>query len=289
MKIAKTICAVIVAVFMIAYTVTGAALFAVDLSLDEKNIENVLNSSEALSSLIQSAELSINDHMEENAEEIVEEFGGDSDKLDLTEMYNLPEATALFAHIFTGNARYILYNEEYTQVDEQLVEDYLCAVAQFGTQKEINEDEMEDYLSVKRDIYVDKFNSFISRNGEIVAEQEDAIGVVRFLFNDIKFICMAASVVHMLILILLVRGKLGYYINAAAFAISGIFLLVGSTSLEMLMGRVVNDRYATIMAEIYRGRVALIGALLFAAFALLIAIALIKSIRSNPQPQKNEE
>ncbi len=289
MKIAKTICAVIVAVFMIAYMITGAALFAVDLSLDEKNIENVLNSSEALSSLIQSAELSINDHMEENAEEIVEEFGGDSDEIDASELYKLPETNALFAHIFTGNARYILYNEEYTQVDEKLVEDYLCAVAQFGADKEINEDEMEDYLSVKRTIYVDKFNSFISRNGEIVKEQEDAIGIVRFLFNDIKFIAMAASVVHMLILILLVRGKLGYYINAAVFAISGIFLLVGSTSLEIIMEKIVTSRYATIMAEIYRGRIALIGALLFAAFALFIAIALIKAIRNNPQPQESKE
>ena len=55
------------------------------------------------------------------------------------------------------------------------------------------------------------------------------------------------------------------------------------------MEKIVTDRYATIMAEIYRGRIALIGALLFAAFALFIAIALIKAIRNNPQPQESKE
>ncbi len=270
MKIIKPIITVIVTLFMALYMIVGAVLFAVDLSFDEKNVQKVLVSIDALSSLVQSVELSL------SADELIEK----APDADPAEIYRSPEAAALFADIFTGTARSILYNEEYTEVSEELVRDFLCAAVNYNRPRAAAEDELNDYLSVKLDSYTQRFNDSISSLTAKFSSDADTLGTIRFIFNDLKFICIAGSVLHMLILILLIRGKQGYFCNAAVFGFSGISMLILSGNLTPLVEKSVPSGYSEIVSLVFRERFALVGTLQFAFFSLLMAAALILHIRS---------
>lgn len=265
MKILRIIAAVIVTVFMAAYMILGSVLFAVDLSFDEKNVEKALGSSDALYTLVQSAEISI------NAVELK-----DSD-IDRAELYRHPASTALFADIFTGMARFVLYDEEYTAVSEELVRDYLRAVAEFENSRSLPESELDDYVSVKLPSCMEQFNDYISDMPEAFLEEDEMLGTIRFLFNDLKFICILGAVVHLLILILFVRGRLGYFCNASVFGFSGLFMIAFSSAVCGIVNNLLPP-YSPLVSQIFRERFVLVGALLFAAFSVLIALALILHI-----------
>ncbi len=270
MKILRVLIAVILTVFMAAYMMLGSVLFAVDLSFDEKNVQKALGSSDALYTLVQSAEISI------NAVELK-----DSD-IDRTELYRHPASAALFADIFTGTARYVLYDEEYNCVNEELVRNYLRAVAEFENSRNLSESELEDYVSVKLQNCLAQFNGYISGMEEEFLEEEEITGTIRFLFNDLKFICILGAALHLLILILLIKGRLGYFCVAAAFGVSGIFMLVFSGGIGRIVELSLPRSYAEIVSLIFRERFALVGALLFAAFSVLVALALILHIFRKP-------
>ena len=284
MKVFRIICAAVLSVSMFAYMMLAGALFAVDISLDENYIQNALKSSDALSELVRSAELAIYDELEENAEDIVESFGGDPQEV--SDVYNMPEATALFADIFTGCARFILYGEEYTEVSEELVKDYLCAAVNYGTSHTPEESELEDYLAVRLDSYTASFNRSVSGFMSTMGQESEMLSMIRFVFRDIKLIAIVAAVVHMLILILLIRGKIGYFANAAVFGVSGVALFAMSGSLQKSLEGVPGaETYSNILAEIFKGRFQLVGAILFVVCTVLVVLALAMTIRK----KKSEE
>ncbi len=277
MKVLKIICAVLLSISMFAYMMLAGSLFAIDLSLDENYIGDVLSSSDALAELVRSAELAIYDELEDNSDDIVEGLGGNPDELDI---YRIPEANALFADIFTGCTRFILYGEDYEGVNRELVSDYLCAVADYGKGHAASEKETEDYLAVRLDSCVESFNSSVSGIITSLESETEMLDVVRFVFRDVKIIAIAVSVLHMLILILLIRGKIGYYSNAAVFGASGIALFVGGGTLKKSMPELLgSNSYSQILAEIFKGRFQLMGAVFFVICTVLIVLALVNSMK----------
>lgn len=279
MKIIRIVAAIVVSVLMFVYMMLASVLFAVDLSLDEDYIKNVLNSSDSFAELVRSTELAINSEIEKNTEEIVESFGGSADNIDFKDIYMMPEAAALFADVFTGSARFVLYNEEYDHVNEELVKSYLCAVVNYGADRSVSEQEIEDYLSVGLDVYTEKFSGSVSATVSALSRDKEALDTIRFIFNDVKFIAMAATVIHMLMLILLVKGKIGYFANAAVFGLSGIAMFTVSSAFEKSLRQEGNAQYVHFITEIFKGRFQLMGSILFAVFALFMLIALIKYVR----------
>ncbi len=286
MKVLRIIFAVILSVFMLGYMIMASALFAIDLSFDERYIQQTLGSSDSLAKLVRSAEIAINEQLEENAEDIVENMGGNAAELNLEEIYKMPEATALFADVLTGTARYIFYGEEYSQVNGELVEDYLCAVANFGSGREVSDEEMEDYLSVGLEAYTESFNRAVSAMLGTISQEPELLSSIRFIFNDLKFVSIAATIIHMLMLILLIRGKTGYFANAAVFGMGGLSVLGLGAGLEGALGSIIPNAYAGILAEILYGRFQLIGAILFAVFAVLMLISLLLFIRREKLAQE---
>lgn len=286
MKVFRIICAVLLSVSMFAYMMLAGILFAVDLSFDENYIQGVLESSDALAELVHSAEIAIYDEMEQNADDILENFGGDPEDVELSDVYRMPETTALFADIFTGCARFVLYGEEYAEVNEDLIADYLCAVANYGGSHNASDEEIEDYLAVRLDSYTQSFNNSVSNTIAIFGEQTELLDVIRFVFKDIKLIAIAASVVHMLILILLIRGRIGYYSNAAVFGVSGVTLFVVGGSLQKTMSDIFGtESYSDILAEIFKGRFQLIGVILFVICTVLVVAALAMYIRKTKRAE----
>ncbi len=274
MKVFRSITAVTVALFMAVYMIFGAILFAVDLSFDEQNVQKVLGSSDALSTVLQSAEVSLHG----------EEF--EDGETDITKLYRQPEAAALFADIFTGTARYILYGEEYTEVNKELVRDYLYAVAKHKENGNLTGEELEDYISVKFDVCTRQFNSYIEGMTDMFLEEDEIVDIMRFFFGDLKFICIAGAVIHMLILILLIKGKLGYYFSAAVFGFSGISMLLLGGVLRSITGSIIPSGYSGVVSEMFSEKFILLGVLLFAFFSVLMAFALIFNIRRHNQKKE---
>ncbi len=282
MKAVRIIFTVIITVVMLVYMVLGSVLFAVDLSFDEQNVQKALESSDSFASLMHSAELSINKDFELDAENTAAEFGANTENIELSKIYSLPEASALFADIFTGSSRYLLYGEEYTEVSEELVRNYLCAVANYTSDNSISEGELEDYLSVKLPTYTARFNESVANAFEAFDEEPEVISTIRFLFGDLKVICIVGAVIHMLVLILLIRGRLGYFCCAGVFGITGIsMLLIGSNIMSVADGILPSTSYSQIVSDVFRERFALVGAVIFAVFSLFMAAALIMFIRSD--------
>ncbi len=279
MKIVRLISAILISVFMFVYMMLASSLFAIDLSLDENYIADVLNSSDSFAKLVRSTELSIDSNFEKNTEELVENFGGSAGSINFEEIYSLPEAYALFADVFTGSMRFILYNEDYSIINNALIEDYLCAVAEYTTGREIPEQEIEDYLSVSLDVYTEKFSRSVSSAVDSLTKESEMLDTLRFIFNDVKFISMTATVLHMLVLILLIRGRTGYFFNAAVFGLSGIAMFTLAPFLEKSLRRTGTARYSRLITEIVRGRFQILGAILFAVFTAFMVIAFVKYIR----------
>lgn len=282
MKVFKTVAAVIIAFFMSAYMICAASLWAIDMSFDEKNIQNVLNNSDLLAEMIRTAELRINNELEENAENIVEDFGGDLTDTDISEMYRLPEVTALFADVFTNSARAVLYDEEYTEVDEELVREYLYAVVDYSIGRKASESELEEYLAGSLEIYTQRFNDTIGNMTAAFSAENEALDTVRFLYNDMKIFATVAAIAHMLVLVLIIKGKMGYFANAAVFGTSGITMLAASASMQKILGAGTSSMYNQMLAQIFRNRFAFLGAILFAIFAALMVTAVALSIRRIP-------
>lgn len=278
MKVFRIICAALLSVSMFAYMMLAGSLFAVDLSLDENYISDVLESSDTLAEMVRSAELSIYDKLEEDSGDIIENLGGNPDELDI---YKIPEANALFADIFTGCTRFILYGEVYGEVNRELVSDYLCAVADYGSTHTAPENEIEDYLAVRLDSCVESFNRSVSGIISSLEQETEMLEVIRFVFRDVKIIAIAAAVVHMLILILLIRGRIGYFSNAAVFGVSGIALFIAGGTLKNSMPDLLGtESYSQIMAEIFKGRFQLVGAVLFVICTVFVVLALIRTMRN---------
>lgn len=287
----RTVLALLISLSMLGYMMASSVLFAVDLSLDENHIKNTLRSSDTFASLVESSELSMGTELENHTEDVMEGLGGNPDAVSPSYIYCTSESTALIADMVTGIGRFVLYGEEYTEVNKELIQDYLRSLAGYTGGHELSEAEMDDFLSVTLESFAGNFNNELAELVDMISREPETLSAIRFIFTDVKLIAIAAAVLHMLILLLIIRGKIGYYFNAAVFGVTGLFLFsTGNLPLKIL-SRIFDGplSYASLLSEILTGRFQLIGAILFALCVLLTVIGLAGSIRKARSAKQAQE